>query len=551
MGYEQTNGIDYRELHSVSGTFSSLFVDYIGEFGNVQQFYGGNFRDESHWKSLLKRVSQRSLDRSSIVQILGDQNRNFHCGVRTLANIDLLLNDNTVAIVTGQQVGLFTGPLYTILKTLTTLKLVETLTQRYPDYNFVPVFWLEGEDHDFEEVNSIKTLSASNDVQEFRYELKRSSDEQNLGAVGKIEFDDTIESLFGNLDESLIQTEFKPKVLELFRTAYQKGMTFNRAFAHLMNVLLENSGLVFLDPNDKEVKQLLAPLFAKELAETPKFCKMVIDQSAELERQYHAQVKPKSLNLFFFHHGGRYLLEPRPDGYSLKGTRQHLTKEFVEQAVKTSPELFSSNVVLRPICQDWLLPTLAYVAGPAETAYFAQLKPLYDAVNIPVPIIYPRASATILEEKAGKVLERFSISLVDLFRDVEIVKQKVAGEVAELNLDEVFGGTLLSVQEALEGIAPVLQTIDPTLLGALENVSRKTTVNIEGLKERAVAAQKRQHEVSLRQIEKVANLVFPQSNFQERELNVVYFLNKYGLEFLRWLYGELKIDLFKHQVIRL
>ncbi len=551
MAYDQGNGIDYRELHSMSGTFSSLFVNYVDEFQNVERFYGGDFRNDNHWKSLLRKVSERPVDRSSLVQILGNQNRNFHCGVRTLANIDSLLNDNTVAVVTGQQVGLFTGPLYTILKTLTTLKLVESLAQRYPDYNFVPVFWLEGEDHDVEEVNSIEILSAVNDIQELRYELKRTSDEQNFGAVGKIEFDESIDLVFENLDQSLIQTEFKSKVLELFRTAYQKGMTFNRAFVHLMNVLLENSGLVFLDPNDKDVKKLLAPLFQRELAETPKFCQLVIDQSADLEKQYHAQIKPKSLNLFFFHRGGRYLLEPKPDGYSLKGTRQHLTKEFVTEAAKTSPELFSSNVVLRPICQDWLLPTLAYVAGPAEVAYFGQLKPLYDAVDIPMPIIYPRASATIVEEKADKVLERFSISLLEIFRDVEIVKERVAAEVSDLNLDEVFGGTFLSIQEAFEAIAPVLQRIDPTLNGALDNVSRKTTVNIEGLKERAVAAQMRQHEVSLRQIDKASNLIFPKSNFQERELNVIYFLNKYGLEFLRWLYGEVRIDLFKHQIIRL
>ena len=551
MATDQTTLVDFKDLRSVGGSFTSLFVDYVTEFGNVQQFYGGNFRDDAHWKSLLKKVAERPIDRSSLAHILGEQNRNFHCGVRTLANIDALLNDNTVAIVTGQQVGLFTGPLYTIFKTLTTLKLVETLAVRYPDYNFVPVFWLEGEDHDYEEVNSIKILSATNDVQEFRHELKKSADDQNLGAVGKIEFDETIESIFANLDQSLIQTEFKSKVLELFRTAYQKGMTFNRSFAHMMNVLLENSGLVFLDPNDKEVKKLLAPLFQRELAETPKFCQLVVDQSAELEKQYHAQVKPKSVNLFFFHKGGRYLLEPRPDGYSLKGTRQHLSREFVIDAAKNTPELFSSNVVLRPICQDWLLPTLAYVAGPSEVAYFGQLRTLYEAVNIPMPIIYPRASATVIEEKADKVLDRFSVSVVDIFRDVEFVKEKVATEVSEVNLEEVFGGTSFSIQEALEGISPVLQKIDPTLIGALENVSKKTAANIEGLKERAVAAQKRQHEVSLRQIDKVTNLVFPQSNFQERELNVLYFLNKYGLEFLRWLYGELKIDIFKHQLIKL
>jgi bacillithiol biosynthesis cysteine-adding enzyme BshC len=545
------NWIDFRELASFGDSFSTLFTDYVSDFKRVSQYYGGDFRDDEHWKSLLKRVGERTIDRSALVQILANQNKNFHCGVRTLAHIDSLLNDNAVAVVTGQQVGLFTGPLYTIYKTLTTLKLVDYLSTRFPEYLFVPVFWLEGEDHDYEEVSSISLVNTSNEVATFEYQMRAPSNETNLGAVGKIEFDDGIVQLFGAIDQSLIQTEFKPKVLDLFRTAYQKGMSFNRAFAHLMNVLLENSGLVFLDPNDVEAKRLLAPLFQRELSETPRFCQLVIGQSAELEKQYHAQVKPKPLNLFFFHHGGRYLLEPRPDGYSLKGTRQHLTKEFVQQAAVQSPELFSPNVVLRPICQDWLLPTAAYVGGPSEVAYFAQLKTLYQEVQIPMPTIYPRASITIVEEKVEKVLERFSLSLLDLFQDLELVKSRVAGQMAQLNVDEIFGSTLLSLQELLEHLKEPLGTIDPTLVGALENSSKKVVSHIEGLKEKAIGAQKRQHEVVLRQIDKAANLVFPHSHFQERELNVLYFLNKYGMEFLRWLYDELKIDAFKHQIVKL
>ena len=158
---------------------------------------------------------------------------------------------------------------------------------------------------------------------------------------------------------------------------------------------------------------------------------------------------------------------------------------------------------------------------------------------------------TILEERADKVLERFSISLLEIFRDLESVKEKVATQVAELNLDEAFGGTLLSVQEALEGLNSVLQKVDPTLIGALENLQKKTMGGVEGLKERAVAAQMRQHEVSLRQIDRVSSVVFPNANLQEREINILYFLNKYGMEFLRWLYGETQIDLFKHQIIKL
>lgn len=545
------NLIDFRELPAGNDAFSSLFLDYVNDFPKLQDFYNGNFRSDNDWKSVIQKVIERPLDRSSIAQILTNQNRNFHCGVRTLANIDSLLNDNTVAVVTGQQVGLFTGPLYTIYKTLTALKLVEKLSKRFPEYNFVPIFWLEGEDHDYEEVNSINLINAGNDVATFEYQLGGNKPEKNLGAVGTLEFNETIDSLFQNIEQALVQTEFKPKVLELFKTAYQKGMTFNRAFVHLMNVLLEDSGLVFLDPHDKEIKKLLAPLFKRELAETPKFCQCVIDQSAGIEKNYHAQIKPKSLNLFLFHNEGRFLLEPKPDGYGLKGTRQHLTKEQVQDYVTNSPELFSPNVVLRPLCQDWLLPTVAYVAGPSEVAYFGQLKSLYQEVQIPMPIIYPRASITIVEEKVEKVLNRFSLPLTEFFRDIEIIKEKVASQISDVNLEELFGGTLATLHETLDAMQPAFQSIDPTLLGALENANKKIISSIEGLKEKTVAAQKRQHEVSLRQIDKTANHVFPLTNFQERELNVLYFLNKYGLEFLRWLYGELSVDTFKHQVINL
>lgn len=544
-------GIDFRDLPAGNGSFSPLFLDYLAHSSNLQSFYNGNFRSEADWRKVIQSVTGRQIDRSAIAQILTDQNKNFHCGVRTLANIDLLMNDNTLAVVTGQQVGLFTGPLYTIYKTLTTLKLVEKLNNQFPENAFIPVFWLEGEDHDYEEVNSVTLLNQANDVVRHVYSLPERTVEKNLGAVGQLAFDESIETLFQSIDQSLLRTEFSTKVTELFRTAYQKGMTFNRAFVHLMNVLLEDSGLIFLDPHDTGIKRLLAPLFQRELAETPKFCQLVVDQSAEIEKQYHAQVKPKSLNLFFFHHGGRYLLEPRPDGYSLKGTRQHLTKEHIQTAVTETPELFSPNVVLRPICQDWLLPTVSYVAGPSEVAYFAQLKTLYQEVNIPQPIIYPRASATIVEEKVEKVLTRFSLEPLEFFRDVEIVKEKVSAQISDVNLDELFGGTLTSLEETLDSMQIGFQKIDPTLLGALDNTKRKILGSVEGLREKAVAARLRQHEVSLRQLEKTANHIFPNGNFQERELNVLHFLNKYGMEFLRWLYGEISIETFKHQIIKL
>ncbi len=543
--------IDFRDLGSSDDTFSRLFIDYVNDFPRVQSYFNGNFRDDDDWRAVLKQVSGRGLDRSNLVQILSTQNRSFHCGVKTLANIDLFLNDNTVAVVTGQQVGLFTGPLYTIYKTLTALKLSEQLAKRFPEYNVVPVFWLEGEDHDYDEVSSINLINASNDLVKLEYLIGGDPEKKNIGAVGKIEFNDSIDAFFTLAEQTLVQTEFKPKVLELVKNAYQKGMTFNKAFVHMMTVLLEDSGLVFFDPNDADAKKLAAPVFEKELNDSSKTCQLVVDQSAALEKNYHAQVKPRPINLFLFHGGGRYPIEPHPDGFALKGTRAHFTKEQIQELLKTSPELFSPNVVLRPLCQDTILPTAAYVAGPSEVAYFAQFKPLYKEFNIPEPIIYPRASATVVEERVEKVLTRFALQPTQFFQDVEFIKQKIAVQVSDFKAEELFANTYGSVEESLNSLRSGMQTIDPTLGGALDGALGRIKSTLDVLKDKTIAAQKRQHEVYLRQIDKVALNLFPNSNFQERELNILYFLNKYGLEFVRWLNGELQIDKFKHQIVKI
>jgi len=546
-----TNWIDYQDLESSDGTFSRLFVDYVTDYQKVRQFYGGNPQDANDWRQLLQFVGARNIDRSGLAQILSRQNRDFHCGVKSLANIDLLRDDNCVAVVTGQQVGLLTGPLYTIYKAITAVKLADKLSREFSEYRFVPIFWLAGEDHDFEEVSSVSVYDKAGELVHLDYQTEGKESEANRGAVGEIELDESIELVFKSAEEALLPTEFKPKVLELFKKAYQQGMTFNKAFVHLMNVLLEDSGLIFLNSNDAEIKQLLLPVFRKELAETPKSCQLVIDQSAVLERQYHAQVKPRSINLFLFHEKGRYPIEPHPNGYFLKGTRQHFSKTELDSLLTEKPERFSANVVLRPICQDTLLPTIAYVAGPSELAYFGQYSTLYKEFGLRQPIIYPRASITIVEEKVEKVLTRFSLEPLALFGNIEFLKQQVAEQISDLKADDFFAEASHSVKESLDQLKPAIQSIDSTLLPALGHTLEKINTHLNVLKEKTIAAQKRQHEVSLRQLDKAAANLFPSSDFQERQVNILYFLNKYGPEFVRWLFREIQIDKLKHQLLRI
>ncbi|MEK6570285.1 MAG: bacillithiol biosynthesis cysteine-adding enzyme BshC, partial [Bacteroidota bacterium] len=407
--------IEYKEIPAESGGFSNLFVDYISAYDRVAKYYNGNFRDPSDLKQVIEQVGRKPKDRSTLVRVLSEQNREFHCSIRTLANIDLLHEDNTFAIVTGQQVGLLTGPMYTLYKIITVLKLTDRLNGSFPEYHFVPIFWLEGEDHDFEEVNNVKLVGHDNQPKKIEYLVDGKPLDKNIGAVGDLQLDEYIDAFFKQAEETLINTEFKEKLFETVRHFYQRGTTFSKAFVGLINHFFEDSGLIFINPNNKDLKRLMSPIFQREINEHPKVCQLVIDRSAELEQRYHAQIKAKAINLFLFEKGGRYLIEPREDGFGLKGTRRHLTLEELRQIAGETPELLSPNVVLRPICQDTVLPTAVYVGGPNEIAYFAQLRPVYDFFDLVMPTLYPRVSATILEEKLEGILQKFELELTSFF----------------------------------------------------------------------------------------------------------------------------------------
>jgi bacillithiol biosynthesis cysteine-adding enzyme BshC len=314
--------------------------------------------------------------------------------------------------------------------------------------------------------------------------------------------------------------------------------------------MLPGTGLVFLTPSAHRLKKLLTPLFTRELQEFPRISQMIIQRSAELEKRYHAQVKPKSINLFLFHKGGRYLIEPRENDFSLKGTRAFFTKEQLLQIAAETPEQLSPNVVLRPLCQDMLLPTVSYVGGPSEIAYHAQLQPLYEDMGIPQPVIYPRASISLVQTNLLRAMEKYGLELPEFLGEIGNVTAKVVEQISEIKLDTLFANVTKTLHEALGELKFGLNEIDPTLLGALENVASKIDVNIGVLREKSVAAQKRRNETAVRQIEKAAAGLLPAGSLQERELSPVYYMNKYGEGLGAWLADRIDITGFKHQILQ-
>jgi len=543
------NWIDYRELPLATGGFSELFFDYLYDFPAVERFYTRNFRESHAYEAVIQSVDQRELDRDTLVQVLEEQNKSFGSPAKTIENIHLFRNPTTYAVVTGQQVGLFGGPLYTVFKMVTVIKLAERLKAKMPQYDFVPVFWIEGEDHDFAEMNHISVLDGESRVVKIEYLPGGEMPERNLGPIGELVFDGTLDQTFASMTAALQKSEFTDALMQQLKKCYATGRTFNHSFASWMNILFEEYGLVFISSNHPRFKRLLSPMFVKEVSAFPKTSQIVIAQSAELEEKYHAQIKAKSINLFLFHKGGRYLIEPREHDFSLKGTRHFIPKEDLLKIAAETPELLSPNVVLRPIAQDTLLPTVSYVAGPSEIAYHAQLKAVYEYFNIPHPVVYPRASGSFIEERIERAMEKYNMDLLALFDDINNITMRILDQIAEVKLDELFGSTTRSVHDALNELKFGLKDVDPTLLGALDSAKSKIDINIGVLKEKAIAAQKRRNETAIRQMERAVGTLLPNGTLQEREISILYYMNKYGPELVKWLMGEMDVAGFKHQLL--
>lgn len=541
--------INYRQLADRE-VVSKLYTDYNTHFEKLAKYYSGNFKEKEAWKDKIHHLQFKKYDRNTLLRVLNDQNRGFHSGIKTLANIDLLGNDNTFAVVTGQQLGFFGGPLYTIYKAITAVKLAQKLGSEYPEYNFVPVFWLEGEDHDFDEINKTKFINSANELSMVEYLFGGKPLERNIGATGTIVIDEHIEAFFQTIESGLPKSDFTPALTALLRGYYKQGSTFLKAFAGFLNHIYEDSGIIYVNANNPELKKILTPLFQTEILANSETSKLVIQQSVELEENYHAQIKAKALNLFMFYKGGRHLIEPSDTGdYFLKNLRQRFTKDELLAIASETPEVLSPNVVMRPLCQDTLFPTVAYVAGPGEIAYYAQLKPVYAHFNVTMPIIYPRASITLIEEKVHKVLEKYSLELDDLFGEVEPVLAKVSEQVSEVKVDALFEMLDVKIKEAVNEARFGIQQIDTTLNGVVDGTLGKFQQQLDVLKQKTQKAQQQKEEISLKQIRKASMNIFPYGNFQEREFSVVHYLNKYGPDFVKWVANELVIDKFQHQVI--
>lgn len=442
------------------------------------------------------------------------------------------------------------GPLYTIYKIITAIKLASQLNERFSDFNFVPVFWMESDDHDFNEVHKINVLNNDNNIVTIKYK-EDVSDDEIRPSVGNLIFDESLNEFITQLEQSLRNTEFKDGIISKVKEIYQPGRTFKQCFRDLLFWLFDEFGLIIFDPSTTEVKKALTPIFLTEINNFRIHTQKLVAVSATLEEVYHAQVKVKPVNLFYHIDNGRHSIEPVDEIFKLKRKRKQFTREEIITEINEHPERFSPNVLLRPITQDYLFPTAFYIAGPSEVSYFAQIHPLYEFFEIEPPVIYPRSSATLIEKSVLSFMEKYDLTMRDVFLGSEQLKEKILSTVAENNIEEIFDNAVKNVNLIFDDLKEKLFSVDKTISDSTNRYREKVLYSINELKSKAEKAHESRFEVILRQISKLSNLLYPNENLQERELNYFYFANKFGDNFHRKLYEELSISEFEHQIIEI
>ena len=531
---------------------SRLFLDYLRDPTQLRRFYPSAVRFHHELAERAPEVlNNYRTDRGELCDALEAMNRNWGAGAETLANIKTLREADCVAVVSGQQAGLFTGPLYTIYKALSAVKLAGCLTQR--GTKAVPVFWIATEDHDFAEVATAEFIGCDCRLASVHVQTAMHKE----GApVGSVQLDASIDETIKRLLDVLPTTEFIPEVESLLRETWEPGQGYGAAFARMMTRLTGRYGLILLDPLDAKLKQLAAPLYAAAALKAPEIAAALVARSRELEEAgYHAQVATSEHAFPLFLHtedGTRHAVaRANNNRYKVKDARAEFTPEELSEMAARDPQSFSPNVTLRAVVQDYLLPTVAYFGGAAEIAYFAQTAEVYRILNRPPTPILPRASMTIVERRTWRTLERYGLSLSDLFEGLDSVLARVVEEHLGSETAQTFNRTEESINRELNELQEQLKSVDPTLAEALETGRRKINYQLEGLRSRFHRAQMSRDRAAHRQLERAVAALYPNKTLQERHINITSLLARHGSYITNWIYDAINLGSSDHQIVYL
>ena len=516
-----TDCISYQN----SGYFSLLMNDYLDQKNNLQDFYNRFPTLENFEGQILEKKSNyNNSNRAALFSVLQKQYASIETSALTQKNIEALKANTTFTVTTGHQLNLFTGPLYFLYKIISTINLTKELKAKYPTYNFVPIYWMATEDHDFEEINYFNFKG-----KKFRW------NKESTGPVGRLSTEG-LSDVFELYVQELGSSTNAETLKNLFTDAYLKHDNLADATRHLANSLFGAYGLVILDADHADLKRSFIPFAKEELLQQTSY-KAVL-QTTEKLNKYNIQVNPREINLFYIEDTMRERIILEEGKYKINNTKIEFSEEEILALLDTNPEMFSPNVIMRPLYQEVILPNLCYIGGGGEIAYWLELKSFFKAVNVTFPMLLVRNSVLLSTEKQDKKADKLDLTWLELFsKQGDLVNTKTR-QMSQFPLD--MSALKKQLQEQFKALYEITKLTDQSFVGAVKAQEVKQTKGLDNLEKRLLKAQKRKLRDVLERITDLQNELFPNKSLQERQANFSEFYLESGTDLIPKIIERLK-----------
>lgn len=506
-----------------TGYFSKLIIDYLNGDEKLSSFYNLPFNIESFVQLIDQRKSM-PINRVALVESLQTQYQGVAISELTNSNILKLSSENTFTVTTGHQLNLFTGPLYFIYKIVSVINLAKELKTAYPKHNFVPVYWMATEDHDFDEINF------------FNFKGKKIQwKKESKGPVGRLNTSG-LEVVFEQFSSELGLGNNANYLRELFKKSYLEHTNLADATRFLANELFKNEGLIIVDGDDLELKNLFIPYAKKELLQQTSFKK--VNETLPILEQYNVQVNPREINLFYIQDNLRERIVFENGNYKINNTQLSFSESEILTELENNPKSFSPNVILRPLYQEVILPNLCYIGGGGELAYWLELKSNFEANHVTFPILLLRNSVLLATEKQHEKLDKLGLNWADVFQKQEDLINKKTKEYSNFTID--FSKQKAFLKKQFEDLYTIANQTDKSFLGAVKAQEIKQLKGLDTLEKRLLKAEKRNLNTRLEQIISIQNALFPSKSLQERKDNFATFYVSHGEAQISILLKELK-----------
>jgi bacillithiol biosynthesis cysteine-adding enzyme BshC len=511
----------YHIPFAATGYFSKLICDYLGRKPELDEFFG-NYPDVEGFKNQIesKKTTFSATSRQLLNDALKQQYKNTSVSELTAQNLESLLDENTFTVTTGHQLNIFTGPFYFLYKIVTAINLANTLKKEFPKQNFVPVYWMATEDHDFEEIQYFNVNNT-----------KINWNRESSGAVGRLKTDG-FDVVFKEFSALLGTSSNADELRELFKKTYLENDNLAAATRYLVNEFFGEYGLVIIDGDDVRLKKQLTPFVKEELLQNTSF-KEVSESNKRLGADYKIQVNPREINLFYLKDAVRERIIFENNIFKINNSSLTFSENEILREAEEHPERFSPNVILRPLYQEIVLPNLAYIGGGGELAYWFQLKNYFNSVNIPFPILVLRNSVLLATKKQVSKLNKLDISIPEIFKKQESLIADAVKELSEVKID--FSEQKAYLQQQFIDLKELAKKTDGTFMGAVNAQEKKQLKGLDNLEKRLLKAQKRKLSEVVNRITGLQNELFPNQSLQERSQNFSEFYEVLGRDLIPML----------------